>query len=98
MHALEVLSCVGGSAPLGKAAYELRLSADSATASGQFAARAAQAYALHIKAIAEGRTRLRAEDIDAVREVFEAKISLNEAFMQKGDGQFYYEFISDHVS
>lgn len=95
LHAIEVLSCVGGAAPLGPGIYELHLSAQSASANADFATRVAKAYSEHIIDITDGRTRLNPRDIPSARAVFEAKARQNEAFLRDGAGRFFYAFQRD---
>ncbi len=93
LHAMEALSCVGGSAPLGPALYELHLSGQSATAQSDFAARVGAAYEAHIRAIRSGLTRIAAEHRDAACAAFEAKAALNEAYARDGAGQSFYDYM-----
>ncbi len=93
LHAMEVLSCVGGSAPLGPAIYELHLSEQSATAQSDFAARVGAAYEAHISAIRSGRTRIAAQHREAACATFEAKAALNAAYARDGAGQSFYGFM-----
>lgn len=93
LHAVEVLSQVGGRAPLGQVRYHLHLSPQSATADVRFAMRADAAYRAHIDAITQGRTRIRPAHIPAARAVFETKIRQNAAYMRDGAGQYFYAFM-----
>lgn len=93
LHAMEVLSCVGGRAPLGAAVYELHLSDHSATAQSDFAARASDAYTAHITAIREGQTRIGASDVAAACAAFRAKAALNTAYENDSAGESFYSFV-----
>jgi hypothetical protein len=98
LHTLEVLSLMGGAAPLAPVAYNLHLSPQSATADRRFAERVAQGYAHHINDITAGRTRIRAAHIAAARTAFQAKARLNRAYMAAGTQRFFYQFMQDRLA
>ncbi len=98
LHAMEVLSCVGGRAPVGEAAYILSLDPQSTTAQTAFAARVGAAYGAHIRAVEAGETRITPEHHPAARAAFEAKARLNRAYMETGGDRFFYRFMQDRVT
>lgn len=98
LHAVEVLSLVGGRAPMGETAYHLSLDPQSATAQAAFAARVDDAYRSHIRAIEVGETRIAPDHHPAARAVFEAKARLNHAFMQAGGDRFFYQFMQERLA
>ncbi|MFD1509676.1 glycosyltransferase family 2 protein [Lacimonas salitolerans] len=90
LHAIEVLSLLGGSAPLGEARYLLHLNTISATADRSFAARVQKSYHDQIRAMETGQTRIRPCDYASARATLLAKAGLNRAYMRApGSGQFY---------
>lgn len=97
LHALEVISLVGGCAPLADTAYELHLSDSSTTADHAFAARVQQAYRAHAEAIKGGRTRLRPTDMPAACAALRAKARLNRAFIRQSAERSFYEFLRDQT-
>ena len=98
LHTLEVLSLMGGAAPLAPVAYNLHLSPQSATADRRFAERVGQAYTRHITEITAGRTRISAAHIPAARAAFQAKARLNRAYMAAGTDRFFYQFMQDRLA
>lgn len=98
LHTLEVLSLIGGAAPLAPVAYNLHLSPRSATAERRFAERVARAYAHHIIEITAGRTRIRAAHIAAARAAFQDKARLNRAYIAAGKDRFFYQFMQDRLA
>ncbi|MGX0976186.1 hypothetical protein ACSSVY_001900 [Roseovarius sp. MBR-51] len=98
LHTLEILSLVGGSAPLAKTSYNLHLNAQSATANASFAQCADQAYRAHIRAIDTGRTRIKSDHSSAACHVFMAKTRLNRDYRQTNTPQFFYEFMKDRLA
>ena len=101
-HAAELLARVGGTAPLGRAAYRLHLSGRSTTASDDFSARVARAYDSHLAEIEAGSPgnagltpRLRAR----LAEVFRDKARLNAAYgRDAAPGQSFYAFIAERLA
>jgi hypothetical protein len=98
LHAMEILSLVGGGAPLGATSYNLHLSAQSATAQAAFARRVEQAYRDHMRAIETGRTRIAPQHGSAARHAFEAKSRLNRAYEQAGKAEFFYQFMKTRLA
>ncbi|MDZ7709403.1 MAG: glycosyltransferase family 2 protein [Roseovarius sp.] len=98
LHAMEVLSLVGGRAPIGETAYHLSLDPQSATAQAAFADRVDAAYRAHIRAIEAGETRIATEHHAAAHAAFEAKARLNTAYMQAGSDRFFYQFMQDGLA
>lgn len=98
LHAMEILSLVGGCAPIGKTSYNLHLNPQSATAQAAFARRIDQAYRAHMRAIETGSTRIATQHDFAARDAFEAKAQLNRAYAQAGTAQFFYQFMQDRLS
>lgn len=97
LHAMEVLSRVGGRAPVGEATYILSLDPQSTTAQTAFAARVGAAYGAHIRAIEAGETRIAPEHHPAACAAFEAKARLNRAYMETGGDRFFYRFMQDRL-
>lgn len=98
LHAMEILSLVGGQAPLGKTSYNLHLNPQSATAQTSFAGRVDQAYHEHMRAIETGRTRIAPQHGSAARHAFEAKARLNRAYAQAGKAEFFYQFMKTRLT
>lgn len=98
MHTIEVLALTGGRAPVGPAAYELRLGAHSVTAAPDFAHRVEQAYAAYRADIAAGHTRVPATFAATAVAAFEAKSALNRAYQDSGAGESFYRFLARHLS
>lgn len=89
LHSVEVLACVGGSAPLASIAYELRLGSATETRSDAFLAWIDAAYAQTQSDILSGRTRVpQALRVEAAQ-VYAAKTALNDAFAESGETSFY---------
>lgn len=94
-HVAELLARLGGSAPLGRAVYQLRLNPVSVTAADGFSARVAAAYARHIADIKAGRDGIPRHMRDDVAQVFRDKALLNADYMAHGQpGEAFYEFIA----
>ena len=94
LQSLEVLALYGGTVPMAKAAYQLRISPASVTASADFSRRAAVAYTEYQSDIKRGVTRIPdAFHADAIS-VFATKKQLNQAYMDAGQDQSYYQFIA----
>jgi glycosyltransferase involved in cell wall biosynthesis len=94
LHAIEVLSLVGGTAPLAKARYLLHLVNTSATADRSFAARVQKSYHDQIRAMETGQTRIRPCDYATTRATLMAKADLNRAYMRAPDSGMFYDFLS----
>lgn len=101
-HAAELLARLGGSAPLGRAAYRLHLRGGSTTAEADFSARVGRAYDAHIAEIEAGSPgsaglspALRARLI----EVFRDKARLNAAYSRDAaPGQSFYRFVAARLA
>ncbi|SEL38735.1 Glycosyl transferase family 2 [Roseovarius azorensis] len=98
LHTMEVLSLVGGRAPLAKTSYNLHLNPQSTTARNAFAQRAQQAYYDHIRAIGAGQTRIAPGHGAAARHAFESKARLNRAYIRSGKAQFFYQFMQERLA
>ena len=96
LHAIEVLSLLGGTAPLGQARYLLYLATTSATADRSFAARVQKSYHDQIRAMETGQTRIRPEHYATARATLLAKADLNRAYMRARDNGLFYDFLQAH--
>lgn len=97
IHALELLSRVGGSAPLTRIPYEARLTTGSVTRDPDFAARADAAYATYVAEIHAGATRVPPALYARASAVFEAKRDLNRRFMAQTAEPTFYDFIATEI-
>ncbi|WP_010139231.1 glycosyltransferase family 2 protein [Oceanicola sp. S124] len=94
-HAAELLSRLGGRAPLGRRAYQLRLGTTSVTAASGFTDRVARAYRSHIAEIEAGAGDIPRAMRAACAGVFRAKAALNEDYRRLArPGESYYAFIA----
>lgn len=98
LHAAEALSAAGGHAPLAAAHYNLHLHPRSATAERSFALRAQASYARILREIETGRTGLRPEHRRAARAAFQAKASINRAYMREGSQRPFYSFLKERMA
>ena len=94
LHTLEVLSLVGGDAPLGDAAYHLHLRGDSATAQDDFSRRLGSAYARYITLIEAGKTRIKPVHVAAAAGAFRQKAQQNDDYAASGTSLSFYEYMA----
>lgn len=95
-HAAEILSSVGGSAPLG-GYYNLHLGEDSITRKSGFSARVEAAYKMYISLIETGMCSILPEHRDAALDLYRSKIALNDAFEAQSSQVSYYGFIAERM-
>jgi hypothetical protein len=96
LQMVQVLARWGGSVPVAPVPYRLRIGQTSVTAAADFSARVQAAYVAHIATL-EGDAGLAPEMARAAKDVFRAKMALNEAFMRDGGGRSYYRFVADRM-
>ncbi|WP_068116480.1 glycosyltransferase family 2 protein [Tropicimonas marinistellae] len=94
LHAVEALSLCGGEAPVGSAAYQLRLRTGSVTRDTGFSDRVAAAYSLYASRIQAGRTRVPAALVARAIGVFEARRALNTAFQCQERETSFYRYVA----
>ncbi|MBR9766185.1 MAG: glycosyltransferase family 2 protein [Rhodobacteraceae bacterium] len=94
-HAVELLARLGGRAPLGHRAYQLRLGMTSVTAAAGFSARVSRAYRSHIAEIEAGVGDIPFALRPACAEVFRAKARLNDSYcLDARPKESFYAFIA----
>lgn len=98
-HAAELLARLGGTAPLGRAFYQLHMSPGSVTADPDFAAKVDAAYVAHVEDILAGAGDIEDRMRPAVAQVFRDKARLNAAYVAAGEeaGSFYH-FMAGRLS
>lgn len=90
LHLAEVmLRC--GSLPVAPTRYHLHLGEGSVTAADDFAERIDAAYRRHLAYLAQSHAD--APDLPAALELFRRKQALNAAFVARGAGRSYYDFV-----
>lgn len=98
LHAVEILTRLGGRARLSGRAYQLRLNDDSVTRRKGFSADVAECYRAYIADIRAGRTRVPSAFRAGAEEVFRRKLELNAEFESQSEMPSYYEFVALKLS
>lgn len=96
LHMVQVMARAGGSLPLSRVPYRLRLTPASVTDAADFGARVHLAYLAHVETLARDAGLAPALAAQAA-EVFRAKIALNAEHAARGRGESYYAFIAGRL-